>query len=383
MKLAFLKQFFLFFLILCSVPGYGWQTSQMPIAPKINATAWVLYDMTSGHMLTSYLPDQKVEPASITKLMTAYLVFKAVKSGEIKLDQRVPVSETAWKMGGSKMFIEPNRPVTVEELIKGMIVQSGNDATVALAELIGGTEENFVQKMNRQAQQLGLKNTHYVNSTGMPDPNHYSSARDIVMLSMALIRNFPDFYRYYSIKEYQYNLSQPQYNRNRLLWLDSAVDGIKTGHTDSAGYCLVASKAIGSRRLISVVLGTDSEQKRAQESQKLLNFGFLHYEPVLLYKKGVPIAKIPLYKGSLNEVSIGYFKDFYVTLPKGAKDSMTVKLVRQHPLLAPIHKGKSVAKIQILLDGKPYVEYPVFALEAVGSAGWIGSFIDSIRLWFD
>lgn len=355
----------------------------VPPAPQIQAKSWALYDAASKHMLASHLPDQKIAPASITKLMTAYLVFSAIKSGQITLDQKVPVSETAWKMGGSRMFIEPNRPVTVEELLKGMIVQSGNDATVALAELISGTEARFVKQMNLQAAALGLRNTHYMNATGMPDPNHYSSARDIITLSFALIRDFPDRYRYYSIKEYRYNIAQPQYNRNRLLWLDPMVDGIKTGFTEDAGYCLVASKASGSRRLISVVLGAASDQARAQENQKLLNYGFLNFDSVLLYQKGTPIMTVPLYKGSVNEVPIGYSYDFYVSIPKNLTDKMSVKLIRQHPLVAPLYAGQTVAKLQILLEGKPYIEYPVFALAPVGSAGWIGSLIDTIRLWFN
>ena len=359
------------------------QTPHTPVPPEIQATSWALYDLSSHHMLASHNLDKKTEPASITKLMTAYLVFKALQDGKIRLDQKVPVSDQAWKMEGSKMFIEPNRAVTVEELIKGMIIQSGNDATVALAELVGGTEADFVKQMNKQAQRLGMTNTHYTNSTGMPDPNHYSSARDIIRLSSVLIAEFPKMYRYYSIKEFQYNIAQPQYNRNRLLWLDPAVDGIKTGHTESAGYCLVASKAINARRLISVVLGTSSDQKRAQESQKLLNFGFLQYETVFLYKKGMTIATLPLYKGSLNEIPIGYNYNFYVTLPRGTKEKMTVQLIRQHPLVAPIYAGQPVASIMILIDGKPYVTYPVFAKESVGSAGWIGTLIDSVRLWFD
>ena len=376
------RHFFIFgFLLLISGMSLG-RSGLMPPAPEIQAKSWALYDVSSRHMLVSHQADEKIAPASITKLMTAYLVFSALETKKIKLDQQVAVSETAWKIGGSRMFIEPNRPVTVEELIKGMIIQSGNDATIALAELIAETEANFVKRMNQQADRLRLKNTHYVNATGMPDPNHYSSAKDIITLSMALIRDFPDRYQYYSMKEYQYNVTQPQYNRNRLLWLNPHVDGIKTGFTQEAGYCLAASKAIGSRRLISVVLGADSEQARVQESQKLLNYGFLNFDSALLYQKDSPIATIPVYKGRLNKVPIGYGYDFYVTIPKGLSDKMSVKLIRQQPLLAPIYAGQPVGKLQILLQEKPYVEYPVFALAAVGSAGWVGNLIDTIRLWF-
>lgn len=382
--MPFLKYSFFIFLSLTfmQVAGSAPLALVTP-APQIQAKSWALYDISSKHMLLGHQVDQRIPPASITKLMTAYLVFSAIKTKQITLDQKVTVSENAWKMTGSRMFIEPNRPVTVEELIKGMIVQSGNDATVALAELISGTETKFVKQMNLQANQLGLKNTHYVNATGMPDPNHYSSARDIITLSAALIRDFPDRYAYYSMKEYRYNLAHPQYNRNRLLWLDPKVDGIKTGYTEEAGFCLVASKALGSRRLISVVLGATSDQARAQENQKLLNYGFLNFETLLLYKKGSTIATVPLYKGSVNEVAIGYGYDFYVTIPKGSTDKISAKLIRQHPLVAPVYAGQTVGTLQILLEGKPYVEYPVFALSPVGSAGWVGSLIDTIRLWFN
>lgn len=355
--------------------------AQVPF-PPIQASSWILYDQTGHYVLGSENADKRLPPASLTKLMSAYLTFEALEDGTLKIDEVVPVSEKAWKTGGSKMFIDTTTPVTVNELLHGMIVQSGNDATIALAEAIGGTEDGFVARMNQKAAELGLKNTHFTNASGLPDDNHYSSARDIAKLSSALIRDFPQYYKVYSIKEYKYKLPKPQYNRNRLLWIDPNVDGIKTGHTDAAGFCLAASKNVNGRRLISVVMGTSSTQARAEESLKLLNYGFQHYEDVLLYKKDEPVDKMPVYKGSRNSVAVGYPYNFYVPVPRGMRDKIKTKLLYPHPVIAPIAIGQRVGTLRVELNGKPYIDYPVFSLEPVGQAGWFGRMIDSIRLWF-
>lgn len=350
-----------------------------PQPPTIAAKAWLLLDHGSGQLLASYKPDERIEPASLTKLMTAYLTFAALKQKTLTLSQTVPVSEKAWKTGGSRMFIEPKKPVTVEQLIHGMIIQSGNDACVALAEAVAGTEENFVQLMNREAQRLGLKNTHYTNSNGLTDAQHYTTARDLAQLAAALIRDFPEYYPIYSKKEYAYNgITQP--NRNRLLWADSTVDGVKTGHTEAAGYCLIASAKRGPRRLLSVVLGTASESVRAQESLKLLNFGFQFYDTVALYKKGDAVQSVRVWKGEQNTVKAGFTDEFLVSVPKGQSQKLKAELVSRQPLLAPVIQGSQIGTLKLTLDDKPYGEYPVVALETVPAAGIFGRAWDSLRL---
>jgi D-alanyl-D-alanine carboxypeptidase (penicillin-binding protein 5/6) len=341
----------------------------------------LLVDIGSEQTLAESGADERVEPASLTKLMTAYLVFAALKHGDVKRDRSVKVSEKAWRTGGSRMFIEPNKPVTVDELIHGMIVQSGNDASVALAETVAGSEEAFVQSMNREAQRLGLKDTHFTNATGLPDPQHYSTARDLARLAEALIRDFPQDYAIYSQKEYTYNkITQP--NRNRLLWLDPTVDGVKTGHTEQAGYCLIASSKRGKRRLLSVVLGTDSDAMRAQESQTLLNYGFQYFDAIRLYAKDQAVSRLKVFKGDQNEVKVGFLKDFVLSLPKGVAEKFKVQLASQQPLLAPVQKGQQVATLKLLLDGKVWGEYPVVALESVPVAGVFGRAWDTMMLWF-
>ncbi|KAB2965383.1 MAG: D-alanyl-D-alanine carboxypeptidase [Zoogloea sp.] len=349
--------------------------------PTVAAKAWVLLDVGSGQTLTAEKPDERIEPASLTKLMTAYLSFAAVKNKTISLDQIVPVSERAWKVPGSKMFIEPNMPVTVKELIHGMIIQSGNDACVALSEIIAGSEENFVQLMNKEAARLGLKNTHFENSTGLPHPSHLTSVRDLATLATAIIRDFPEFYPIYSIKEYTYNkIKQP--NRNRLLYIDPTVDGVKTGHTESAGYCLIASAKRNERRLVSVVVGTASDSVRAQESQKLLNWGYLAFDTVKVYTANQAVQEFRIWKGQENMVKAGFLNDFVLSLPKGDGDKLKANVVSQQPLMAPVAKGQAIGTLQLSLDGKPVGEYPLVALEEVPEAGWFGRLWDAIRLWF-
>lgn len=351
-----------------------------PQPPSVAAKSWLLYDFASGQLLASQNPDERVDPASLTKLMTAYLAFSALKQKTLTLTQTVPVSPRAWKAPGSRMFIDLKTPVTVEELLRGMIVQSGNDACIALAEAIAGSEEAFAQLMNREAQRLGLKNTRYTNATGLTEPQHYTTARDLVTLVTALIRDFPEFYSLYSEKEYTYNkIKQP--NRNRLLWLDPTVDGVKTGHTEAAGYCLIASAKRGPRRLISVVLGTASDSVRAQESQKLLSFGFQFYDSVQLYAKSQPVSEFKVFKGEAKTVKAGFLSDLVLSLPKGQAEKLKTDLVSTQPLVAPISAGQPVGAMKLSIEDKLVGEYSVVALDNVPAAGFLGRAWDTVRLW--
>jgi len=350
-----------------------------PAAPAVEAKAWLLLDVNSGQVLASRNATDRFEPASLTKLMTAYLVFGALKQKSLKPDQVVPVSVRAWKAEGSRMFIEPNKPVTVDELLRGLIIQSGNDASIALAEAVAGSEEVFAQMMNREAKRLGLANTHFTNATGLTTPQLYSTAQDLAQLVVALIRDYPEYYPLYSQKEYRYN-SITQANRNRLLWLDPTVDGVKTGYTENAGYCLITSARREQRRLVSVVLGTTSESARATESQKLLNWGFQFYDSVRLYARNQPVTKLRVWKGAADLLSAGFTGDLYVALPKGHSDKLKATVESLQPLLAPISPGQRVATLKLELDGKPYRELPVVALEAVPVAGIFGRAWDTLRL---
>ena len=349
--------------------------------PAIAAKAYLLLDYHSQQTLASVKADERFEPASLTKLMTAYLTFSALKQKKIELTQTVPVSERAWKAEGSRMFIEPRKPVTVDELIHGMIIQSGNDACVALAELIAGSEEVFAQMMTKEAQRLGMKNTSFMNATGLPHPQHYSTAYDLALLASAIIRDFPEYHPIYSTKEYRYN-KITQANRNRLLWSDPTVDGMKTGYTENAGYCLITSAKRGERRLLSVVLGTASENARAAESQKLLNFGFQNYDSVKLYESGQAVSSVPVWKGATNSVKAGFQTEIYASVPKGQTDKLKAQLETQQPLMAPLAAGQKIGTMKLTLDGKPYAEIPVVALDAVPLAGVFGRGWDSIRLLF-
>jgi D-alanyl-D-alanine carboxypeptidase (penicillin-binding protein 5/6) len=356
---------------------------QLPPPPALIAKSWLLIEAGSGQVLASQAPDERLEPASLTKLMTAYLTFAALKQGAIRTEQTVPVSEKAWKAQGSRMFIQVNTQVSIEDLIKGMIVQSGNDACVALSEAIAGSEENFALMMNREAQRLGMKATSFRNSTGLPDAQHFTTARDLATLTTALIRDFPeDYAKYYSIKEFRYNkITQP--NRNRLLWLDPTVDGVKTGHTDAAGYCLISSAKRGPRRLLSVLLGASSDAVRAQESLKLLNYGFQFYDAVQLYAKDQAVSSLKVWKGSEKTVKAGFASDFILAVPKGMAPRVKAELLSRQPLVAPVSAGQVVGTLKVSVDDKPFGEYPVVALEAVPVAGLFGRMIDSVRLWFN
>ena len=352
-----------------------------PPAPRVMGKAWILGDVTSGQVLLAEKADERIEPASLTKLMTAYLVFNAIRDRKLTLEQRVPVSARAWRAAGSRMFLDPKRPVTVDQLIKGMEVQSGNDACIALAEAVAGSEDAFVQLMNREAARLGMAGTHFMNPTGLPDAQHYSTARDLYTLAATLIREFPDEYlRYYAIKEFRYNnISQP--NRNRLLWLDPTVDGVKTGQTEAAGYCLIASSKRGPRRMLSVLLGSTSETARTQESLKLLNFGYQYFDDVKLFGSGEVVRTLEVWKGSQSVVKAGALRDLYVTVPKGEASKLKADVVSQQPIIAPIAKGESVATLRVVLDGKPLTDHPLVALEPIGPAGLLGQAWDTLRLW--
>ena len=349
--------------------------------PALAAKAWALVDHATAQVLAEKDADARIEPASLTKLMTAYITFSKLKEGTLKPDQVVPVSTKAWRMEGSRMFIEPNKPVSVDELIRGVIVQSGNDACVALAETIAGSEEAFAALMNREAQRLGMTNTHFTNSTGLPDPQLYTSARDLALLASAIIRDFPEYYSLYSLKEFTYNgIKQP--NRNRLLYMDPAVDGMKTGHTSSAGYCLVSTARRGERRLISVVLGAASDTVRAQESLKLLNFGYQFFETVKLYSADEALSKFRVWKGKLNELPVGFLNDFALTVPKEAANKIQVSLESRQPLVAPLQRGQEVGTLTVAIDGKPLGQYPVVALQDAEVAGFFGRLWDAIVMFF-
>ena len=354
-------------------------------APTIAAKSWILLDATSGQIIAAQDPNARVEPASLTKIMTAYLTFAALRDKKLDINQMINVSTRAWKVdaSSSKMFIDPATPVKVNDLLYGLMVQSGNDAAVALAEAVAGDEGTFVTLMNREAVRMGLKSTRFANPHGMPSPENYSTAHDLSVLAARVIADFPQFYKIDSVKSFTYNkITQP--NRNRLLWLDPTVDGMKTGHTEAAGYCMIASarrpNGSGERRLISVVLGTSSDQARTQESQKLLNWGFQNFDTVKLYAKGQAIATPEIWKGSKGTVKIGFTRDVMVTVPKGVAANMKPVLERKDPLVAPLAENSRVGSLKMMVDGKTLLELPVVALESISQATIFGRAWDSIRL---
>ena len=366
--------------LVVSVAAAQQSTLPVPPPPTVAAKSWVLYDFLAAQVIAAQNPNERIEPASLTKMMTAYLTYEALKQKRITLDQVVPVSPRAWKAQGSRMFIEPNKPVTVDELIRGMVIQSGNDACVALAEAIAGSEEVFAQMMNQQAQKLGMKDTNFMNATGLPDPKHQTTAYDMALLAAALIRDFPEHYKLNSQREFRYN-NITQANRNRLLWTDPYVDGVKTGHHEAAGYCLVASAKRDSRRLISVVTGTASEAARATESQKILNYGFQFYDTVKVYARDQTVATIKVWKGAENNVRIGFDHDFFLALPKGDAAKLRASMETRQPLLAPLAAGQEVGTLKLSLEEKPVGDYPLVALANVPVAGLFGRGIDMLRLW--
>jgi D-alanyl-D-alanine carboxypeptidase (penicillin-binding protein 5/6) len=348
--------------------------------PSLDVNAYLLIDFNSGTTIAAQNSQAKLKPASLTKIMTAYIVFDAIKEGHLTLDKTVPVSKKAWQAEGSRMFIEPLKSVTVDELLHGLIIQSGNDAAVALAEAVAGTEEQFALMMNVQAKRIGMRNSHYINATGLPDENHYTTANDLAMITDALIRDFPnDYNRLYKQKEYTYN-KITQLNRNRLLWLDGNVDGVKTGHTEAAGYCLVSSAKRGKIRLISIILGAKSESMRASESQRLLNYGFQFYESSLVYRRNQAIAKIKVYKGTDKIVAATVTKDLYFSLPKGDYAQVKATMTARQPLIAPIKAGQVIGKMTFTLDNKVIREQALVAAKSVSEAGFFGKIIDSMKL---
>jgi D-alanyl-D-alanine carboxypeptidase (penicillin-binding protein 5/6) len=353
----------------------------VPPAPQIVAASWLLLDVTSGQTIAAQNADERRDPASLTKLMTAYLAFGALRDRTLTPSQAVNVSEKAWRAEGSRMFVEPRRAVSVDELLHGMIVQSGNDASVALAELIAGSEPAFAERMNQEAKRLGLTGSNFTNATGLSDPQHYATANDLGRLAAALIRDYPDNYPLYALKEFRYNnITQP--NRNRLLWIDPYVDGVKTGHTDAAGWCLIASAKRGERRLLTVVLGAASDAARTTESQKLLNYGFQAFDTVQLYQAGKPVSSLRVWKGAAAEVPAGFLADRYLTLPKGKAAKLELTLAATEPLLAPIGRGQRIGTVKVALEGKPLAEFPLVALVEVPLANIFGRAWDSVRLWF-
>ena len=350
-------------------------------APPIAARSFLLFDAASGQVLASQAASERFEPASLTKLMTAYLVFDALKTNKLTLTQTVPVSTHAWKAEGSRMFIDPKQTPTVEQLIRGTIIQSGNDSSIALAEATAGSEDLFAQLMNKKAQQLGMKSTHFMNATGLPDAQHYSTAEDLTLLADALIRDFPAGFAYYKEREFTWNkITQP--NRNRLLFIDPTVDGLKTGHTEAAGYCLIATAKRGDRRLIAILLGTNSETARAQEGQKLLNYGYQFFDSQRLYKKGDAVATPEIFKGAQNTVKLGFDRDIWFTLPKDKFVGLKATLTTTQPLLAPLRSGEKAGIMKLTNDDKLVAEIPVVALEDVPVAGLLGRGWDAIRLLF-
>ncbi len=354
--------------------------AQIAPPPSLAVKAYLLEDFNSGHIIAAQNSDMRIEPASLTKIMTAYLAFKALKNDHLQLTQTLPVSVVAWKIEGSKMFIEPNKPVTVDELLHGTIIQSGNDSSIALAEGIASSEVLFAEMMNKEAQRLGMKNTHYMNATGLPDPQHYTTANDLAILATALIRDFPDEYkRLYSVKEYTYNkITQP--NRNRLLWLDPNVDGMKTGHTESAGFCLISSANRNGTRRISVVLGAPTDAARATESQKLLNYGFQFFDSNLVYKGGQSISQLKVWKGNENQVASTVANDLYITLPKGEYANVKAVISSTQPLIAPIKKGQVIGNIKFILNGTTIDQRTLVAAKSIDGAGILGRAWDSIKL---
>ncbi len=350
-------------------------------APAIAAKAWITVDVTSGQIVASSNPDMKIEPASLTKIMTAYVAFTAIKEKRLSLEQQANVSQLAWKTRGSRMFIEPRKPVTVDELLKGVIIQSGNDASVALAEAVSGSESAFVSVMNEEARRMGMTNTVFVNTTGLPDPQHLTTVRDLATLARLMINDHPTYFPYYSIREFTYNKIK-QSNRNRLLWADPSVDGMKTGHTDAAGYCLVATAKRGDRRVITVLVGSDSMATRAEESLKLLNWTFQNFETVKLFDQTHAAVEAQVWQGKVDFTKLGVSEPLWVTVPRGKAGEVKPIAKRPDPLFAPLAKDERVGTLTLMLDDKMLLTRPLLVLDPVERAGFVGRTVDSVRLWF-
>lgn len=354
----------------------------IPAAPVIAARAYLIQDVNSKKIIAEKNASQRMEPASLTKLMTAYIVFSELKSGNISIDEKVLISERAWRMQGSRMFIEVNKRVPVEALLKGMIIQSGNDASVALAEHVAGSESTFADLMNNYAQNLGMNDTHYTNATGMPNKDHYTTASDLAKLSVRLIKDFPEYYEWYSIKKYTYN-NITQYNRNKLLWRDKNVDGLKTGHTESAGYCLIASAKRDNMRLVSVVLGTNSENARAQESLKLINYGFRFFETRPLYTANETLSTTHVWEGQSDKLPLGLTEEIYITIPRGRYDKLNAEMNIEENITAPVAKGKQLGTVKISLDGEDIMTRPLVALRDIDEGDFVQRMSDKFMRLFE
>lgn len=378
-----MRSFFTLTLLFLLLDSFAVATPAIvPAPPNLSAKAWLLIDHNSGRVLVEHNSHQRVEPASLTKMMTAYVVLYTMRNGSVSAEDMVRVSEKAWRMKGSRMFIEVNSLVSVDELLKGMIIQSGNDASVALAEHVAGNEDAFVDLMNQHARSLGMTETNFTNSTGWPNAEHYTTPHDLAILSRALIRDFPDYYTWYRIKEYTYNNIR-QFNRNRLLWLDDKVDGIKTGHTESAGYCLVASARKDDMRLISIILGTDSDNARASSSRKLLSYGFRFYETFLLHRANEPLENMRIWKGENETVPLGLQEDLYITIPRGQRNKVNANMTVETMLVAPAKKGQTYGNVNIMLGEEKLRQQSLVALEDVPEGGLWRQMIDNIKLLFN
>ncbi len=358
-----------------------------PAPPSVQGSAWVLVDDATGQVLAGHEEDARVEPASITKVMTSYVVSAEIAAGKISLDDEVPISENAWRGGGggtdgSTSFLPVNSKVKLRDLLEGMIVQSGNDASIALAEYVAGSESSFADLMNAHAQRLGLVGTHYVNAHGLSAPEHYSSAHDIARLAHALIHDYPEEYAYYAVKEFTFNGIR-QYNRNSLLWKDDSVDGIKTGHHSGAGYCLAASARRGEQRLISVVMGSTSEKQRAEDSLALLNWGFRFFETHKLYESGQTVTETKLWKGEIENLGLGLDQPLLLTVPRGRYEEVKAEMDLPRQLVAPFAKGQQVGTLRLLLDGKTLVERPLVALADAPEGGFLKRISDGFWLWWE
>lgn len=373
-------QSILILIFLVSPKAYA-QTINTPNAPSIAADSYILMDFNSETLLAEHNINKKVEPASITKMMTAYVVFSELKSGRLLTSDLVTVSEKAWRTGGSKMFIEVNKKITVDDLLKGMIIQSGNDACVALSEHIAGTEETFADLMNQHAKKLGMMNSSFANATGLPAENHYITAKDAATLAKAIVVSFPDYFELFSQKEFTFN-KITQHNRNTLLWRDPSVDGFKTGHTEAAGYCLVSTAKRNGMRLIAVVMGTKSQKSRADESQKLFNYGFRFFETNLLYKGKEKRVNIEVWKGENEDVNLGLAEDLYITIPRGQYKNLQAKVDMPNYINAPIAKGQKIGQLNIQLNNKTVASKPLVALLSVLEGGWWTRTTDGMGLWF-
>jgi len=376
-----MPRFLLSLVVLTLVVNAARADTPIPTAPTVEARAFIVVDYRTGKVLAAKEATQREEPASLTKLMTAYLVFTELKAGKLKLDEQVIVSEHAWRSEGSRTFIELGKPISVELLILGMIVQSGNDATIALAERIAGTEETFVQMMNANAKRLGMVGTHFENSSGLPSPQHYTTATDMSLLAVAMIRDFPQYYKYYSVREFEHNGIKQQ-NRNGLLGRDPTVDGLKTGHTDSAGYCLVTSALRDGMRLVSVVLGSNSMKGREDASAALLNYGFTFYDTKLIVAGNTKLGSSPVWKAADPSIDVGIANDLYLTIPRGQANDIKTNIDLEPKLIAPLALDATVGTLRVVAGSETLATLPLHPLKADPAGGWWRRLIDTIRLWF-